>query len=275
MYPKIVTYIEVNDTNPLNAGSYIKSDGNPAIDIVILFAANINGHIPANYNETILWNNPNVAAIVGNPAKYIKPLQDKGIKVLYGLLGNHTGLGFANLSDAQVEDFAQKVTAQVAAAGLDGVDLDDEWAEYGRNGYPFPNKTSFDKLVLRLRELLPNKIISMPDRGNTQYFSAEGFAAIDLGYYSYFGPSSYQATPGMNLPVNKWSPLALNLRQTSNRWAASIKANAGRATVGGYGAIMTYDLRREMDHTVILNAIVSGSQELTVTHNGEWFEKDW
>lgn len=273
--PMVVSYIEVNDTNPLNAGSYIKSDGKPAIDIVILFAANINGPAPASTTETILHNNENVSAIVGNPTKYIKPLQAKGIKVLYGLLGNHTGLGFANLTDAQVEDFATKVAAQVTAAGLDGVDFDDEWAKYGTLGYPNANTTSFSKLILSLRAKLPGKTISVFDIGNTGNFDTYTKANIDYGYYAYFGATVYVSTPGMGLPVSKWSPMAINLRQTSDRSAATIKANAGKAAAGGYGAIMTYDLRREMNHKAIFNAICSGSEGLTVTHNGEWFEKDW
>lgn len=273
--PMLVCYLEVNDTNPLNAGSYIKSDGNPAIDIAILFAANINGPIPASTTETILHNNENVSAIVGNPAKYIKPLQDKGIKVLYGLLCNHTGLGFANLTDAQVEDFAQKVAAQVNAAGLDGVDFDDEWAKYGQNGYPYENTTSYNKLIIRLRELLPGKIISVFDIGNTGNFSTAGKAAINYGYYAYFNATGFVATPGMGLTKDKWSPIAINLRNNEIRYAATMKTNAKKAADGGYGAIMVYDLRNNLNSTTILNALVSGSQGLTVTHNGQWYTKDW
>ena len=37
--PKVMAYIEVNDTNPLNAMLY-RMDGEPFIDIVSIFAAN-------------------------------------------------------------------------------------------------------------------------------------------------------------------------------------------------------------------------------------------
>lgn len=37
--PKVMVYIEVNDTNPLNAMLY-RMDGEPFIDIVSIFAAN-------------------------------------------------------------------------------------------------------------------------------------------------------------------------------------------------------------------------------------------
>lgn len=272
-YPKIVAYIEVNDVNPLNAGSYVKSDGNPAIDVAILFAANINGPFPVSTTETILFNNENVSAIISNPAKYIKPLQDKGIKVLYGLLGNHTGLGFSNLTAAQVEDFAQKVATQVIAAGLDGVDFDDEWAGYGQNGYPNSNATSFNKLVIRLRQLLPGKIISVFDTGMTNFTEA-GISGLDYGFPAVTSPTDFVANPGMGLPNYKWAPMAVFYAKVTNLILPQITMNAKRATQGGYGAIVT-DISMGKDHTTLLNAIVKGSQGLTVSHDGKWFTKDW
>lgn len=274
--PIIVSYIEVNDTNPLNAGSYIESDGTPAIDVAILFAANINGPIPASTTTTILHNNENVTPIVNNPAKYIAPLQAKGIKVLYGLLGNHTGLGFANLTDAQVTDFATKVANQVNAAGLDGVDFDDEWAKYGQNGYPGANTTSFSKLIIKLRELLPNKIISIFDIGYCYTLNAQAKECVTFACYAYFSPYGYTTSNSMGLPKSKWSPMAINVRSTySSSVLSTIENNAYRAWEEGMGVIMTYDLRREVNATPVLNAICSGAHGTTVSHNGEYFAKDW
>lgn len=273
--PKVLASVKLNETNPLAVGSYIKSDGNPAIDYVTLFAGNINGPSPASWTETILWNDSDVSAVLSNPEKYIRPLQNKGIKVLYGLQGNKSGLGFANLTDMQVEDFAGKVAAQVTAAGLDGVELIDEWAEYGSGGYPSPNTFSYDKLVIRLRELLPDKIITMKDIGYTANFSTEGLSAIDLGYYAYFSLTAFCSTPGMALPASKWAPISFNLEYSTNRYNALLRVNSKRAAEQGYGAIFLHNLRDDMDHTSILNAITTGSQDLTVAHNGDWFTKDW
>lgn len=273
--PKVLASVKLNETNPLAVGSYIKSDGSPAIDYVTLFAGNIKGPSPASWTETILWNDTDVSAVLSNPEKYIRPLQSKGIKVLYGLQGNKTGLGFANLTDLQVEDFAGKVAAQVTAGGLDGVELIDEWAEYGSGGYPFPNTSSYDKLVIRLRELMPDKFITMKDIGNTANFSAEALSAIDFGYYAFFIPSSFCSAPGIGLPASKWAPISFDLQNSSNRFVVTIRINSKKAVVQGYGAIFLHNLRDNMDHTAILNAIATGSQDLTVTHNGDWFTKDW
>jgi len=69
-------------------------NGTPFFTHVILFASNIRGDASGNVHN---YNNPNNAAILANPAKYIAPLQAKGIKVIMGNLGDHTGAGFANL----------------------------------------------------------------------------------------------------------------------------------------------------------------------------------
>ena len=63
-----VVYVEVNDVNPLNAGEYLLSDGTPFFTHVILFASNIRGDASGNVHN---YNNPNNAAILANPAKYI------------------------------------------------------------------------------------------------------------------------------------------------------------------------------------------------------------
>lgn len=273
--PKVLVSVKLSETNPLAVGSYNKSDGSPAIDYVTLFAGNINGPSPASFTETILWNDSDVSAVLSNPEKYIRPLQNKGIKVLYGLQGNKTGLGFSNLTDLQVEDFAGKVAAQVAATGLDGVELIDEWVEYGSGGYPSPNTYSYDKLVIRLRELMPDKIITMKDIGYTANFSTEALSAIDFGYFAYFGLIYFCSTPAMGLSASQWAPISFNLQSSSNRYVALLRANSKRTADQGYGAIFLHNLRDDMDHTAILNAIATGSQDLTVTHNGQWFEKDW
>ncbi|UVV52559.1 glycosyl hydrolase family 18 protein [Bacteroides thetaiotaomicron] len=98
------------------------------VDHVILFASNIRG----TASTVELYHNPNQSHILANVNTLVRPLQDKGIKVLLGLLGDHTGVGFANLNDAQIESFAQQVADCVNNYGLDGVDFDDEYAEYGR-----------------------------------------------------------------------------------------------------------------------------------------------
>ncbi|MDR0411089.1 MAG: hypothetical protein LBH75_03860 [Treponema sp.] len=127
---KIGVYIEVNDHNPLNAGSYILEDGTYLFDYVILFAANIRNR---NRNGTgtedpYVHLNENVQYLLSNNTKYIKPLQDKGIKVVLGLLGDHDGVSFGSMNDTDRTAFANDVKRVLDLYQLDGVDFDDEWA---------------------------------------------------------------------------------------------------------------------------------------------------
>jgi hypothetical protein len=129
---KTAVYIEVNDDNPLNASSYILEDGTYLFDYVILFAANIRNRTPCDDGCTEtgvhVHLNPNVRRILTDRNKYIKPLQDKGIKVLLGLLGDHDGIGFGTMTDPQRTTFMANLKSKVDSYGLDGVDFDDEWA---------------------------------------------------------------------------------------------------------------------------------------------------
>ena len=56
-----VVYVEVNDVNPLNAGEYTLSNGEPFFTHVILFASNIHGDAVGNASN---YNNPNNEAIL-------------------------------------------------------------------------------------------------------------------------------------------------------------------------------------------------------------------
>ena len=54
-------------------------------------------------------------------------------KVLLSILGNHQGAGFANFTDyASADAFAADLEQVVKTYGLDGIDFDDEYAEYGK-----------------------------------------------------------------------------------------------------------------------------------------------
>ena len=67
--PKVMMYIEVNDTNPLNTMLY-RMNGEPFIDITTIFAANIR----ANGSEPALWLNDNVTQLlIPSPTSPCRP----------------------------------------------------------------------------------------------------------------------------------------------------------------------------------------------------------
>jgi hypothetical protein len=136
-YPvKTLMYVEVNDNNPLNAGSYILDDGAYLFDYVVIFASNIRSRNCAletephgcTRNGPHLHHNQNNRHVLTNASKYIKPLQDKGIKVLLGILPDHDGISLGTMNDAERAAFVLSVQQDVELYGLDGIDLDDEWA---------------------------------------------------------------------------------------------------------------------------------------------------
>jgi hypothetical protein len=89
-------YVETNDVNPLNAGDYVLEDGEtPFFDIVELFAANI--HKDDAGNPTLYLNDKLTPVLEdGGVEKYVRPLQEKGIKVLLSVIGNWQHIGLAN-----------------------------------------------------------------------------------------------------------------------------------------------------------------------------------
>ncbi len=159
---KIFSCMEVNDTNPLNNLPFtLKHSGKQLIDVVILFSANI------NYNEATgrayVYNNENVQALLDHREKYLKPLQDRGIKVVLGILGNHDRAGVANLGDEAAKDFAREVSALCDAYSLDGVFLDDEYSNYGAAtntpGFVYPSSAAASRLCYELKQAMPKKMV--------------------------------------------------------------------------------------------------------------------
>lgn len=131
--PTSIAYVEVNDADLANVGSYRLADGGNAFDVAIIFAANINHdgvQAQLHLNERVQWT-------LNNAATQIRPLQARGIKVLLSVLGNHQGAGISNFTTpTQADAFAAQVADTVTRYGLDGVDLDDEYSDYGSTGRP-------------------------------------------------------------------------------------------------------------------------------------------
>lgn len=256
--------VEVNDVNILNAGEYTLSNGQPFFTHVVIYASNIRGDI---YGNVYAYNNPNNAALLANPAKYIKPLQDKGIKVLLGYLGDHTGAGFANLNDQQIESFNNQIIAVGDAAGVDGYFLDDEWVEYGAHNWPAANSTSFSKLVLNLRSKT-DKLITLLDWEHTYTLSAEATACIDLAHQGSLNGYlvSTQFAPSQYLPYS------IDLRNPALNML--VKVRVTQAINAGAGGIGVYDLRMEPKRLATLNAVAEAFG-LTCTHSGVTYPKDY
>lgn len=238
--PKLTVYVETNDINPLNMGEYYFGNdvNDQVIDHVILFASNIRG----TATTVQLFHNDNQTYILNHRSTLIAPLQAKGVKVLLGLLGDHTGVGFANLTPDMINDFAQQVADCVNNNNLDGVDFDDEYAECGRiGGLPNPSIEIYGNLIQKVRQLLPNKLITafrFSDSGIGLNFNQTALNALSYMWPD-FGVSAnpYASSEFAN---SKWAKLSI---QYTDGRPSSAMITAAAKTYADYGAIMMFNMR--------------------------------
>lgn len=239
--PTGICYVEVNNNNILNAGAYkLQTSNSYLFNVVNIFAANIN--YDTSRGRAYLYSNNNVTKVLTNADTYIKPLQQKGMKVVLTILGNHQGAGICNFPTREAaRDFAQQLANTVNTYGLDGIDFDDEYSEYGKNGTGQPNDSSFVMLVQELKALLPDKIISFYYYGDAaSRLSWNGFRVGD--YVNYSWNAMYGTFSAPNVPPltkAQISPAAVWMGNTSNSTTTSL---ATQTKNGGYGVFMWYDL---------------------------------
>ncbi|MFD6414132.1 endo-beta-N-acetylglucosaminidase H, partial [Nocardia asteroides] len=153
----------------------------------------------------------------------------------------HQGAGFANFTSQQTAAaFAKEMSDAVAEYGLDGIDFDDEYAEYGNNGTAQPNDSSFVHLVTALRANMPDKIISLynigPSASRLSYGGVDVSSKFDYAWNPYYG--TWQV-PGIGLPKSQLSPAAVEIGRTSQSTVTSL---ARRTVSEGYGVYLTYNL---------------------------------
>lgn len=129
--------------------------------------------------------------------KYIRPLQERERKVCVCIENGGKGVGFCNMTDTQIADFVRQVKEVIARYNLDGVNLWDDDSKYSKAGMPEIKTTSYPKLIKALREALPNKLLTLVDKGNaTEYFyditkcgGIEVGRYIDYAWHGYFSPT--------------------------------------------------------------------------------------
>jgi hypothetical protein len=242
-------YILTNNTagsSMLNLGMYSLTNSNNLFNIGIIFAANINYDV--TIKSAVLYLNDTVTNVLKNADTLIRPLQAKGIKILLSILGNHQGAGISNLPDqASAQAFAKQLSNAVSDYGLDGIDFDDEWAEYGNNGTGQPNEYSFPYLVQALRNLMgQDKIISFycigPAASSLSYDGINAGSLINYAWNPFYG--NYEQNMVPDLPNSNWGPAALCLNSADRAYTPVTTAVslAQEAISDNYVTIMYYDL---------------------------------
>ena len=107
----------------------------------------------------------------------------------------------------------------VKTYGLDGIDFDDEYAEYGKNGTPQPNDQSFIWLIQALRNRLgTDKLITLynigPAAENSMY-NENVSKTIDYSWNPYYG--SWQVPYFVGMGADRLGPAAVEVGRTKRR----------------------------------------------------------
>ena len=270
---QVISCMEVNDANPLHNLCYtLKESKKYVFDQVVLFSGNINYN--AESGEVYNYNNENVQHLLDYKEKYLKPLQEKGMKVILGILGNHDRSGVANLSKEGAIKFAQELKAVVDAYGLDGVFFDDEYSNYGDYpGFVSPSIEAASRLCYECKRIMPDKLIEVYVYSRTGSLeTVDGhkpgefidYALQDYGRYGDLSNNYEGLSPkGMIQASSEFG----QGRIISMSTAQSIKAD-------GYGGTMVFGLTPQNGYVTRLNNITRAFYGEETVRTGS-YAKDW
>ena len=147
--------------------------------------------------------------VLDHAVKYIRPLQEVGRKVCISIEGGGTGLGFCNMSDGQIADFAAQVKTVIEQFELDGVNLWDRNAGYGMEGMPTVNTTSYPKLIKAMREALgSDKLLTLTvyEEPTETFWDTEATGGIAVGDYIDYAWSGYNSNGADPQLLDPWHP---------------------------------------------------------------------
>ena len=196
----VIAYIDTEVMNPLIAGQFSlsvdMSEGfeetniykGPLLDILNVrtaFLKEVQGRATLTYTTDMEY-------VLKNHIRYLRPMQENGLKVCLAIMGGGTGLGFANLTDAQISDFTAQVQTAVNLYDLDGINLWDKGAGYGKEGMASINETSYAKLIKALKSAMPGKLLTLVDTRETTEVLCDEQAGIRVGNYLDYAWSSLE-----------------------------------------------------------------------------------
>lgn len=278
---KIISCMEVNDTNPLNNLCFtLKNSGKPLVDILILFSANINYN--AETGKVYVFNNPNVQHLLDNRLKYLKPLQDRGMKIVLGILGNHDRAGVANLADETARAFAQELKGVCDAYKLDGVFFDDEYSKFitpPPPGFVTNSSAAASRLCYEVKQAMPDRLVCAYAYSTTfRLPDIDGKTSgqfVDYGIHDYGGSSDLST----NYPGMPKSGMALYSQEFSQGRIAS-EANLKRMRDNGYGANMIFAMdpfrsNFQNSQKVAMERVARALFDDELVYDGKPYKKDW
>lgn len=278
--PKVIAYVDVEQTNPLNMNEYrltIGQDTVPMVDYCMLHAAEIRKDADGFPS---LYLNPDLSMILSNADTYIRPLQDAGIGVFLKILGGNQDIGVANMSEPQAELFANILVHVIGKYGLNGVSFDDQFADY-----TFTISGSYSTIIKKLRTKLDTnlpenpRLIAVYQWGDYSQIDAEAGAMLDFADHGMIGPNVFLSSSSIAGVTNdRWAPQAISMNYTYNTiQLLQIKNRSAQAASGEYGGIMMKNVRSadDVDPLPVFEKIAEGAYNGTVTFTGNIISKNW
>ena len=212
-----VFYINTNDFQPLLAQDYIMRKKLARGTTVAWYDAvgniinlrTVMLDYDAATGRALLNLGNDMRYVLDHAVKYIRPLQEHGSKVCISIEGSGKGLGFCNLTDGQIVDFVAQVKTAVEEFGIDGINLWDRSAGYGKEGMPAVNTTSYPKLIKALREALGSeKLLTVTVYGEptSTFWDTEATGGIAVGDYIDYAWSGYNSESEAPQLLDPWHP---------------------------------------------------------------------
>ena len=240
---KVMSCFGLDWDNPLiHTQMFLKKSGKPLFDIVCLFSAGINYN--AETGQAYVYKNPNIVHLLNNRDKYIKPLQDMGIKVVMGLCGNRDFTGCGSMLPEACKQFARELKNLCDQYGLDGVLFDDEYSSYGVDIKPgfssYASSANASRLCYETKKLMPDRLIIPFLWGSMSYLqSVDGMTPGE--YCDYFFPN-YNLYPSAAGGAQMKQMGAGSQELTGYQWYARNYGDLSRVNSRGYGLTTVFGM---------------------------------
>ena len=251
----IFSCMETGTANPLfHLALNLKSTGEPLFDHVIIFSSALMWDPDAR--EIKVKPNTCQAALNANYEKYVKPLQDRGIKVIMSLLstGHHDsgiGLTMASIGEETSKTVGKMLADYCNTYHLDGIFFDEEYGEV-RSDIPGVESYKSSKLISRLmyetKKAMPDKeVIAYTYSYTSSLYAVDGvnpseYVDWSIGDYGSWSKGSFEG----GMPLSKMTPNSVNCAPGTQRWTAT-SSTFRNLMSQGWGGYMVYCLDFAID----------------------------